>query len=69
MIDIKDVHDRLRQGDHINDDELDELIDKLEVAHQVLHELAYRPYLLMHVDIGSTLRACHGYREARQEKY
>ena len=42
-INIKEVHDRARRGDHINDDELKALIEHFRQLLKLMDDLAWVP--------------------------
>lgn len=62
---IKDIHERIRRGEPVNDEELAALIETLEKLGEELVELNYDPYHLVYVDTSTTLAACVSYKRAR----
>jgi hypothetical protein len=65
---LSDIHIRLKRGDHVNDNELEWMINKLCVIEYWLSELNCPEYRLVHVDVCSTLDMCRSYLKARKAR-
>lgn len=65
---IKEVHDRARKGDHINDEELKALIVHFTKLRDLMFELMWEPYQLVTSDVYMELRRYEGYQQARKER-